>query len=89
MEMNVSPEPEWAKKFQEYLETEYNFSKLDAMGTIGVLHQYMRKYKEPIDEKVLTKIALEKCPFHDNDNLETAHFMGFKEGYREGWEDKI
>ena len=37
MEMNVSSEPEWEKKFQEYFKTEYNFSKLDAIGTIDVL----------------------------------------------------
>lgn len=94
--MNVSPEPEWAKKFQEYLETEYNFSKLDAMGTIGVLHQYMRKYKESINEDNLDKLTdnYTENLFPNEDNVYTEALRkesgrDFKAGYRKGWEDKI
>lgn len=100
IEMNISPEPEWAKKFQEYLETEYNFSKLDAMGTIGVLHQYMRKYKTPIDEDKLDKMSSDySLALHNkksNISIELAEgtllkddvAQAYKEGYHKGWENK-
>ena len=38
------------------------------------------KIIKPDDEEELDKIAIKNCPYHDNDNLETAYFVGFKAG---------
>lgn len=38
------------------------------------------EWQEPIGEEKLNEIAIKNCPYHDNDNLETAYFMGFKAG---------
>lgn len=46
---------------------------------------YAPDCRKPIDEEELTKLALETCPFHYNDSLETAYFMGFKAGYKHNW----
>lgn len=84
-ELTVLPEPELAKKFQEYLEIQYNFSKLEAMSTVGVLHKYIRKYKKELPKEELDKIM--QSVEHPWDTEAYSYYIGFKDGFRKALEN--
>lgn len=44
MEMNVSPDPAWAKEYAEILRKHYNLGFLDSMCAVGELETLLKKH---------------------------------------------
>lgn len=49
MEMNVSPNPAWAKEYAEILRKHYNLGFLDSMCAVGELETLLKKHNIKID----------------------------------------